>query len=98
MSIQEKILAGVVITLAIVLLLAAVTPRAASERQSEGLRIESVPAIVEVAPEPVDDAPRLTHAQETWIRALEWCESRGNPEAVQGSVVVMDPTKVDDAT
>lgn len=24
----------------------------------------------------------VTHAQETWIRALEWCESRGLKEAV----------------
>lgn len=37
------------------------------------------------APEPViaeEVKPTLTHEQETWIRALEWCESRGNPEAV----------------
>ena len=24
----------------------------------------------------------VTHAQEVWISALEWCESRGKPEAV----------------
>lgn len=26
--------------------------------------------------------PVLTHAQEVWISALEWCESRGKPSAV----------------
>lgn len=25
---------------------------------------------------------KVTHAQDTWIRALEWCESNGNPGAV----------------
>lgn len=25
---------------------------------------------------------KLTHAQEVWIHALEWCESRGDPEAI----------------
>ena len=24
----------------------------------------------------------LTHAERTWIAALEWCESRGNPRAI----------------
>ena len=24
----------------------------------------------------------LTHQQEIWIAALEWCESRGNPDAI----------------
>lgn len=27
-------------------------------------------------------AHQLTHQQETWVSALEWCESRGNPTAV----------------
>lgn len=27
-------------------------------------------------------APLLNHRQETWLRALEWCESTGNPEAI----------------
>ncbi len=27
-------------------------------------------------------AYQLTHQQETWVSALEWCESRGNPTAV----------------
>lgn len=26
--------------------------------------------------------PALSHAQEVWLGALEWCESRGNPVAV----------------
>ena len=25
---------------------------------------------------------KLTHQQEVWISALEWCESRGKPEAI----------------
>ena len=25
---------------------------------------------------------KLTHAQEVWISALEWCESRGDPKAI----------------
>lgn len=37
--------------------------------------------VQEKAPEPIA-VPALSHAQETWIRALEWCESRGNPYAV----------------
>ena len=36
--------------------------------------------ITYVAPEA--EVPLVTHAQETWIRALEWCESRGNVNAV----------------
>lgn len=26
--------------------------------------------------------PQITHAQDVWISALEWCESRGKPEAI----------------
>lgn len=33
-----------------------------------------------VSPPPVTTS--LTHAQETWISALEWCESRGAPAAI----------------
>lgn len=28
------------------------------------------------------EAPQITHAQDTWMRALEWCESQGIPGAV----------------
>lgn len=31
---------------------------------------------------PAPEAPQITHAQDTWMRALEWCESRGIPGAV----------------
>lgn len=31
---------------------------------------------------PAKDPELLTHAQETWISALEWCESNGRPAAV----------------
>lgn len=34
---------------------------------------------VEVQAAPADP---LTHAQRVWTYALEWCESRGNPEAI----------------
>lgn len=27
-------------------------------------------------------APLLTHQQTAWLGALEWCESRGNPKAI----------------
>lgn len=30
---------------------------------------------------PLVAEPKLTHQQETWISALEWCESRGNIKA-----------------
>ena len=26
--------------------------------------------------------PKLTHQQEVWIHVLEWCESRGDPNAI----------------
>lgn len=26
--------------------------------------------------------PELSHSQKVWLGALEWCESRGNPEAI----------------
>lgn len=26
--------------------------------------------------------PTLTHSQEVWLHSLEWCESRGNPAAI----------------
>ena len=28
------------------------------------------------------ETPKLSHAQEVWLGALEWCESRGNTEAI----------------
>lgn len=28
------------------------------------------------------EAPELTHQQEVWLGALEWCESRGNNNAI----------------
>lgn len=31
---------------------------------------------------PKEAKPKLTHAQEVWISALEWCESRGNNSAI----------------
>jgi hypothetical protein len=36
------------------------------------------------APPPViqPNKPSLSHAQDTWVRALEWCESSGKPEAI----------------
>lgn len=30
----------------------------------------------------VEAAEPLSHAQETWLSALEWCESRGKPSAI----------------
>lgn len=32
--------------------------------------------------EAVEVKPELTHAQKVWLGALEWCESRGKPSAV----------------
>lgn len=32
--------------------------------------------------EPNAQRQPLTHAQEVWLSALEWCESRGNPSAI----------------
>lgn len=39
------------------------------------------PAKAETRQETKQEA-QLTHAQEVWIAALEWCESRGRPEAI----------------
>lgn len=41
--------------------------------------VEQVITIVELPASPHEE---LSHAQEIWISALEWCESRGRPEAV----------------
>lgn len=32
--------------------------------------------------EAIEEAPKLTHRQEVWIGALEWCESQGKTDAV----------------
>lgn len=42
----------------------------------------TTPAITKPAAEPQPKAPQLTHAQETWIYALEWCESHGDRGAI----------------
>ena len=40
-----------------------------------------LPAVA--AQEPAkDEGPKLTHQQEVWLYSLEWCESRGNAEAI----------------
>ena len=36
----------------------------------------------EEEPIPIEEPPQLTHQQKVWMHALEWCESRGIPEAV----------------
>lgn len=63
--------------LAALLLLPAATLKSTDESTPQ-------PAVVYVevpiAAEP--DPKLLTHAQEIWISALEWCESHGKPEAV----------------
>lgn len=41
-----------------------------------------VPVQLEVEKPAAPDPKLLTHAQEIWISALEWCESRGKPSAV----------------
>lgn len=56
------------------LLLAALVLLTPAEAQSTQQLTPNVP--VEVA------KPTLTHAQEVWISALEWCESRGKPTAI----------------
>jgi hypothetical protein len=40
--------------------------------------------VVEALPktEILKPKPKITHAQEVWIHALEWCESNGKPTAV----------------
>lgn len=42
--------------------------------------VQSVPEAT--TPEPEVVLPVLSHAQEVWMHALEWCESSGNPNAV----------------
>jgi len=69
---QLAILLVAVVAAAILLV-----PRAAavvSTIKPESQAVGSIIALVEVE--------RITHAQETWMRALEWCESHGVPEAV----------------
>ena len=42
------------------------------------------PKVLAEPPKPVIvvDPYQVSHAQETWIRALEWCESHGNVSAI----------------
>jgi len=42
-------------------------------QKSEANKAVDIPPIQE---------PSITHQQETWIRALEWCESNGSVEAI----------------
>lgn len=46
------------------------------------LLIWSIPDTIYVKNIPIVDEPQLSHAQEVWISVLEWCESRGNPNAI----------------
>lgn len=48
---------------------------------SEAKKEPEIKIIFVEIPEPPDPT-LLTHAQEIWISALEWCESRGNPAAI----------------
>lgn len=73
---NTKIIAIVAVLIALALLLAA--PIAHSEKIVVAEKVEaSTPEIT-----PVEVPPRFSHQQETWIAALEWCESRANNEAV----------------
>jgi hypothetical protein len=47
---------------------------------SEGMITETAAATSTVPATPLP--PRFTHAQEVWMAALEWCESRGDVTAV----------------
>lgn len=40
------------------------------------------PADVEAEVVPTTTKPQLNHKQEVWLNVLEWCESRGDPSAV----------------
>ena len=44
------------------------------------LMIPSTVSYERIEQQPV--LPQLSHAQYTWVRALEWCESAGKPEAI----------------
>lgn len=50
---------------------------ARSEMPARAPAPEALPLPVKVI-----EVPSVTHAQLVWSYALEWCESRGNPEAV----------------
>jgi len=39
-----------------------------------------------------NEEPTLSHAQDTWMRALEWCESNGIPDAVNPEDLDMTPS------
>ena len=42
----------------------------------------SFATLMPVTAPPIVEEPKLTHQQDVWISALEWCESRGNAEAI----------------
>ena len=44
--------------------------------------IETKLSTVTYVAEEVIVVPKLTHAQQVWKHALEWCESGGNPKAI----------------
>jgi hypothetical protein len=43
---------------------------------------ERAPGMATSTPDEVPPIPTLTHSQEVWMNVLEWCESRGNPNAI----------------
>ena len=47
-----------------------------------GARLLIGETVPEPLPKPAAVMPALTHQQKAWLGALEWCESRGRPSAI----------------
>lgn len=81
MKIQNIIALAILIALALIL--------GTNVAHSHVKKMEVIP-ILEIKPiepiepiaEPIPLPPRFSHQQETWIAALEWCESRADNTAV----------------
>ena len=47
------------------------------------MSVIAIPKTVSYESENIDSPePTLTHQQEVWLHVLEWCESRGDPNAI----------------
>lgn len=74
---NKRRVAAIAIVIAALLALALLAPHRAS---STGLDADTVATTTPAVLEP--QGPVLTHKQEVWRYVLEWCECRGNHEAI----------------
>lgn len=75
----KKIIAGLAVLVSILLITILLIPTTVSYEQEEVAEIHPIqPPTQEI----LRVIPKLSHQQEVWMYALEWCESNGVPEAI----------------